>query len=156
MLRLFVVLIVSVLIYYGCSGDNNINSAPEITYMGMNKDVLRQGNLGIEDTLVVQFGFVDIDGDLSGNPGNVEVIDNRNGELHLLNRIPDLPATDIGNVGTVILNIPTLCCFFDDGSPACSNPEGAVDTLTFGIRVFDQAGNMSNTINTEELTIQCL
>ncbi len=156
MLRLFVVLIVSVLFYFSCSEDNNINSAPEITYMGMNKDVLVQGNLGVEDTLVVQFGFTDLDGDLSGVSNNVQVIDNRNGEVHVVNRIPDLPQTDIGNVGTVILNIPTLCCFFDDGSPACSNPEGATNTMTFGIRVFDQAGNMSNTINTDDLLIQCL
>jgi len=124
--------------------------------MGMNKDVLVQGNLGVEDTLVVQFGFTDLDGDLSGVSNNVQVIDNRNGEVHVVNRIPDLPQTDIGNVGTVILNIPTLCCFFDDGSPACSNPEGATNTMTFGIRVFDQAGNMSNTINTDDLLIQCL
>ncbi len=156
MLRLFVVLIVSVLFYFSCSEDNNINSAPEITYMGMNKDVLVQGNLGLEDTLVVQFSFTDLDGDLSGVSNNVQVFDNRNGEVHVVNRIPDLPQTDIGNVGSVILNIPTLCCLFDDGSPACSNPEGATNTMTFGIQVFDRAGNMSNTINTDELTIQCL
>ena len=155
MLRLLVVLILSVMLFCSCSGDNNINSAPEITYMGMNKDVLRQGSLGLEDTLIVQFGIKDIDGDLSGVSGNVEVIDNRNGELHVFNRIPDLPQTDIGNVGTVTLNIPTLCCFFDD-EPACSTPEGATDTMTFGIRVFDRAGNMSNTVNTDELVILCL
>ena len=73
MLRLFVVLFVSVLLYYGCSENNNINSAPEITYMGMNKDVLVQGNLGLEDTLVVQFSFTDLDGDLSGVANNVQV-----------------------------------------------------------------------------------
>ena len=83
MLRLFVVLFVSVLLYYGCSENNNINSAPEITYMGMNKDVLVQGNLGLEDTLVVQFSFTDLDGDLSGVANNVQVIDNRNGEVHV-------------------------------------------------------------------------
>lgn len=154
MLRFFVVLFFSVLLYYGCSGDNNINSAPEINYMGMNKDVLLQGDLGLEDTLLVQFGFTDLDGDLSGIPNNVEVIDNRNGELHVVNRIPDLPQTDIGNVGTVVLSIPTLCCFFDD-EPACSTPEDATNTMTFGIRVFDQAGNMSNTIATDEIVILC-
>lgn len=155
MLRLSVGLIVSIMLFISCSGDNNINSAPEITYMGMNKDVLLQGNLGVEDTLIVQFGFTDVDGDLSGVSNNVQVIDNRNGEVHVVNRIPDLPQTDIGNAGTVILNIPTLCCLFDD-EPACSTPEGATDTMTFSIRVFDQAGNMSNTVNTDELVILCL
>lgn len=155
MLRLFVVSIISAMLYCSCSGDNNINSAPEITYMGMNKDILIQGDLGLEDTLVVRFGFNDLDGDLSGVANNVEVIDNRNGQLHVVNRIPDLPQTDIGNVGTVILNIPTLCCLFDD-EPACSTPEGATNSMTFGIRVFDQAGNVSNTVNTDEIIIQCL
>jgi hypothetical protein len=155
MLRLFVVSIISAMLYCSCSGDNNINSAPEITYMGMNKDILIQGDLGLEDTLVVRFGFNDLDGDLSGVANNVEVIDNRNGQLHVVNRIPDLPQTDIGNVGTVILNIPTLCCLFDD-EPACSTPEGATNSMTFGIRVFDQAGNVSNTVNTDEIVIQCL
>ena len=155
MLRLLVVLILSIMLYCSCSGDNNINSAPEITYMGMNKDVLRQGNLGLHDTLIVQFSFIDIDGDLSGVSVNVQVIDNRTGEVHVVNRIPDLPQTDIGNVGTATLNIPTLRCLFDD-EPACSTPEGVTDTMTFGIRVFDRAGNMSNTVNTDEIVILCL
>ncbi len=154
MLRLFIATIILISLNYGCSDKNNINSAPQITYTGINKDTLRQGSLGIEDTLVVAFSFIDLDGDLSGNPNNIEVIDNRTGELHVTNAIPDLPAANNGNVGNVVLQIPTLCCLFDD-KPACSNPDGALDTLSFSISVFDAEGNESNMITTQEITIIC-
>jgi len=154
MLRLFAAIIIMMTISYGCSDNNNINSAPEITYTGINKDTLRQGSLGIEDTLVVAFSFIDLDGDLSGNPNNIEVIDNRTGELHFTNAIPDLPAANNGNIGNAVLQIPTLCCLFDD-KPACSNPEGALNSISFSITVFDAAGNESNMITTQEITIIC-
>lgn len=154
MLRLFAAIIIMMTISYGCSDNNNINSAPEITYTGINKDTLRQGSLGIEDTLVVAFSFIDLDGDLCGNPNNIEVIDNRTGELHVTNAIPDLPAANNGNIGNAVLQIPTLCCLFDD-KPACSNPEGALNSISFSITVFDAAGNESNMITTQEITIIC-
>ena len=154
MLRSLIVLFSVATISFSCFEDNNINSAPEITYTGINKDSIIQGSLGVEDTLVVAFSFIDKDGDLSGINNNVMVVDDRTGDLHVTNTIPDLPAAGNGNVGSAILLIPTLCCLFET-EPACSNPPGAINTMTFTISIFDAAGNESNSITTPDIRVIC-
>lgn len=155
MLRIIGLLLMAIVVSH-CSDNNNINSAPEISYNGINKDSLNQGSLGSEDTLVVSFSFIDINGDLSGVDGNLIITDNRTGEVHLTNEIPDLPIADNGNVGSAIILIPTLCCLFEDpNTPACSNPPGVNNSVSFSIKVIDAAGNESNSISTPDIRLLC-
>lgn len=117
---------------------------------------MNQGSLGLKDTLIVNLSFSDTDGDLSGIQGNIVIIDNRNGEIHFTNTIPNLPDAKQGNVGTMQLSIPTLCCIFDDGTPACEAPPNMpTNQLTFDIYVIDAAGHESNRVTTPQIELVC-
>lgn len=139
-----------------CSDEPIGNNAPEISYLAINKDNMIQGSLGLNDTITVTLDFSDIDGDLSGIENNVIVVDNRLDEIHVTNTIPDLPNTKNGDIGTLFINIPTLCCIFDDGTPACESPPNQpTNKMTFDIYLIDKNGNESNRVTTEEVTILC-
>ncbi len=139
-----------------CESDKAQDNAPEISFIGMNKDNINQGSLGIEDTLIVGFSFLDIDGDVGGLNSNIVVIDNRNGEVHLTNSMPELPASDNGNKGQVSIEIPTLCCVFEDNTPPCSAPfSQPTNTLSFNIYIIDKEGNQSNEISTPDIVLRC-
>jgi hypothetical protein len=147
------------LVIWLCSSctDNPIgNHPPEISFAGMSKDKLNQGSLGLNDTILVSLNFVDVDGDLSGAANNVVVIDNRLNETHYINTIPDLPPTKNGNVGIMTINIPTVCCIFSDGTPACDSPPNTpTNEITFDIFLVDQLGNESNRVTTPSITLFC-
>lgn len=139
-----------------CSQNPMGNNSPEISFAGMSKDKLNQGSLGLNDTLLVSLNFIDVDGDLSGARNNVVVIDNRLDEIHYINTVPDLPPTKNGNVGIMTINIPTVCCIFSDGTPACDSPPNTPSNqITFDLYLIDQAGNESNRVTTPVVTLFC-
>ena len=156
MLKIYCALFLFTFMAVACSENNNLNSPPELSYRGMSKDNMNQGSLGLNDTIKINLSFIDLDGDLSGVPNNLVIIDNRLNEVHVTNTIPDLPTTKNGNVGFINVTVPTLCCIFSDGTPACEAPrDQPTNELTFDIYVIDQNGNQSNRVTTELITLFC-
>lgn len=156
MIKYIVILSIVIWSCISCSDNPNGNNRPEISFAGMSKDKLNQGSLGLNDTLLVSLNFVDVDGDLSGARNNVVVIDNRLDEVHYINTIPDLPQTKNGNIGIMTINIPTVCCIFNDGTPACDSPPNTpTNEISFDIFLIDQLGNESNRITTPIITLFC-
>ncbi len=145
------------LMIYSCSDDGpGGNNAPVLTYLGLFNDTMRQG-IG-QDTVVVVLAFEDTDGDiLGGNVMNISLIDNRDGTVEPLS-FPVLPELKQGQRGQFQMVILSTCCIFppDQNIPACeSDPSFPPNQYTYDIYIEDGAGNRSNTVTTDVITLLC-
>lgn len=159
-LSLFVVLT----LLSSCTQPPNYPDVPEIMNVQLNKLAIRQGNqFNPTDTLSVSFDFTDGDGDLGFEQDTIDIFlqDSRD-DFETTFRIPFIPnqGTNNGISGTLtvkIVNTPfNICCTFPDGSTACQpNTTFPIDTFSYGIRIRDRAGNFSNKLQTDQITILC-
>ena len=129
--------------------ENDINptvsSTPEITLLGVNTNEVTE----YTDSLVFTIEFLDGDGDLgSEDPDHatIELIDQRDPEslvfmYHLSPRAPDADIVIQGTIDIVLNNTIIL----DEANSS--------EATTFKIRIVDQAGNWSNEVETETITI---
>ncbi|HMQ49466.1 MAG TPA: hypothetical protein PKA00_18460 [Saprospiraceae bacterium] len=160
------ILILALILVWGCVKPPDYPEEPVINYIGANKNQVFQGSVGApQDTLSVTFGFTDGDADL-GDPENVNVFfyDSRNELLDpipiKLNAIPD-QGTGNGISGEITVKIPNIlaggniCCIFPDGRVCQVDPEFPVDSFFYYIEIMDRAGHISNRIRTETITILC-
>lgn len=128
----------------------------------MTKDTIRQG-LFQEDSLTVTFHFEDGDGDLGreedATENNVFFVDTRTGQLDNSFGIPFIPAQGSSNgiEGEVHILLFSTCCLFPNGQPdPCESSEDyPYDVLTYEIYITDRAGNKSNVIETNPITLIC-
>lgn len=155
-LQLAKIMLVLLIVAYGC-GDNNTggNNPPSIIYEGLSKDTMVQGILG--DSIVVFLNFEDIDGDLSSMDGrDISIVDNRDGFNDPVS-FPALPDLKQGTRGQLKLTIQTTCCVFPDNIQPCESPEAyPSNRYTYDISIVDRAGNRSNVITTDSITLLCL
>ena len=133
---------------------------PEIKFLGLSKNVMRQGLLGIEDSLFLSFSFTDGDGDL-GSLGqgkdsvNIFLTDKRTNQPSERFRIPYVPEQGAGNgiSGDIRLLLFTTCC---NVLPPCeASTTKPIDTLIYEISIKDRAGHESNKILTAPIYLQC-
>ncbi len=157
LLFLFVVLT----FIFGCVEPPDYPVEPEIKFVSMSKQYLKQGSQN-EDTLFVQFSFTDGDGDL-GSDGeqespNVFLIDSRDGFEGNTYKLPMVPTEGAGNgiSGTVDLKLYTSCCLFDDGTGPCGlSASKTQDTLYYTLYIEDRAGHKSNEIEVGPIYLLC-
>lgn len=153
-----------VLIVSNCIQPPNYPDEPEIGFMSLNKSEIAQGNTGaLADTLAVTFSYTDGDGDLGFDGDSIDVFltDSRDGFVNKF-KLPVIPDQGTGNgiSGEITLRIPNkpfnICCTFPNGATACQpNTEFPTDTVSYMIQIKDRAGNLSNKVQTETLTILC-
>lgn len=133
---------------------------PKIEFLGLSKNTMRQGVLGIEDSLFLTFSFTDGDGDL-GNLGqakdsvNIFLTDKRTNQPSERFRIPYVPEQGAGNgiSGDMRLLLFTTCC---NVLPPCeTSTTKPIDTLIYEIYIKDRAGHESNKILTAPIYLQC-
>ena len=133
---------------------------PQIEFLGLSKNTMRQGVLGIEDSLFLTFSFTDGDGDL-GNLGqakdsvNIFLTDKRTNQPSERFRIPYVPEQGAGNgiSGDMRLLLFTTCC---NVLPPCeASTTKPIDTLVYEIYIKDRAGHESNRILTAPIYFQC-
>ena len=133
---------------------------PEIKFLGLSKNIMRQGLLGIEDSLFLSFSFTDGDGDL-GSLGqgkdsvNIFLTDKRTNQPSERFRIPYVPEQGAGNgiSGDIRLLLFTTCC---NVLPPCeASTTKPIDTLVYEIFIKDRAGHESNKILTAPIYLQC-
>ena len=149
-----------VVAFAACISPPDYPIQPEIKFLGLSKNVMRQGLLGIEDSLFLSFSFTDGDGDL-GSLGqgkdsvNIFLTDKRTNQPSERFRIPYVPEQGAGNgiSGDIRLLLFTTCC---NVLPPCeASTTKPIDTLIYEISIKDRAGHESNKILTAPIYLQC-
>ena len=149
-----------VVAFAACISPPDYPIQPEIKFLGLSKNVMRQGLLGIEDSLFLSFSFTDGDGDL-GSLGqgkdsvNIFLTDKRTNQPSERFRIPYVPEQGAGNgiSGDIRLLLFTSCC---NVLPPCeASTTKPIDTLIYEISIKDRAGHESNKILTAPIYLQC-
>ena len=161
----FLIVIVAILFTLnGCVNPPDYADEPEIEFVRLNQTTIAQGNNGASpDTLSVIFSFTDGDGNIGYENDSIDVFltDSRDDFINRF-KLPVVPDEGSGNgiSGEVTIKIPNtpfnICCTFPDGSSACQpNTQFPVDTFSFTIQMRDRAGNFSNQIQSDLITILC-
>lgn len=137
---------------------------PVLEYIGFNKLTVPQGGGFLEsDTLELRIGFTDGDGDLGNEDGTVDIyITDSRDSFSEKRKLPVIPEQGVGNgiSGEIRLRFPNepfnLCCIYPDLTPGCQpNPDFPTDSLSYEVYIIDRAGNQSNIIQTETITLRC-
>lgn len=149
---------------FSCVQPPDYPTEPEIEYIGFNTLTFPQGGPNAPaDTLILQFAFTDGDGDLGFDDSTIDIFltDSRTG-FEEIRKLPVIPEEGVGNgiSGEITLRFPNqptqICCLIED-EQGCKGPiEGApVDTFSYRVQIQDRAGNLSNAIQTETVTLVC-
>ena len=139
-----------------CGDDTPPSSAPTLTYLGIDQDTMLQGTVGL--ALIVSLSFEDADGDLStvDDLFNVSITDQRDGSVDPVT-LPILPTNDGGQKGRIELEIDRTCCLIVGFDPCITEDVSKVgyDEVIYDIQIRDVAGNLSNVVSTDPITIIC-
>ena len=134
---------------------------PVITFESLSKDVMFQSTFG-QDSVVITFSFTDGDGDLGFQDDDEEsifIIDGRDSFQKPSYRIPYIEQQGAGNgiSGEIGIVVPTTCCIYPPPLPPCDtiNAPQQLDTVFYWIQIKDRAGNLSNQIKTDPITLVC-
>lgn len=139
---------------------------PRIEYIGLNQNSIEQSrDASIPlDTIEIRFSFTDGDGDLGSTDSiNIHLEDSRDGTLQLfkVNPIPQIGAGKglNGEIKILLTNSPItryFCCTFPNTNLTClASKQFPKDELFYKIRIRDRAGNWSNEIQTDKISILC-
>ena len=150
---LFALLSISIFLLDGCKPGPQFPNTPEITWNRFSQTSIQQ----LTGQIKLIFDFQDGDGDLGADENdsipNLIIIDNRT-EDTIFYRIPIIPQENrnFGITGEVEVDFSTVCCISTGCLPS---PIPAIDSVTYRIRLQDQAGNWSNEVETTPLYINC-
>ena len=147
-----------------CVQPPNYPIEPVITYIGLSKNLLQQGE-GYADSLFVTFSFTDGDGDL-GYPEtdptpSVFIQDSRDSFPKPPLQLPYVDPQGAGNgiSGEITVKLPTTCCIYTSPEGikfACDNAtQIPFDTFFYYIKIRDRAGHESNEIKTGAIMLKC-
>ena len=109
------------------------------------------------DTVYIFLQFSDGNGDIGGfNSQNIIVIDKRTDERYDSFSLPELPLSKNGVNGEIIVRLFTTCCIFPENIPPCEAPDDyPTNELILEIFLLDEAGNESNRVLTDPITLLC-
>lgn len=157
----YIILAVLVTTIFACTVRPQFSEVPELTYVGMSDNSMVQSSV-LGDSILLFFDFQDGDGDIgvaeNQNSFDLVITDNRTGNVYDRFKTPFVPEQGASNgiQGSVQLKLFTTCCIFDESIPPCSAPVNfPTNELTLDIQMFDRAGNESNIITTEMITLFC-
>jgi len=149
----------------GCVEPPEYPEAPVIVFKSMSKSQLSQGTQG-EDSLSISFTYTDGDGDLGFPAGDFQpsifIEDARDSFPKYQYRIPYVDPQGAGNgiSGEINIVVPTTCCIYttpEGFKLSCDKVPFSIkrDTVAYLIRIRDRAGNYSNRIRTDDITLLC-
>ncbi len=150
------------LMAWACTSPPDYPIEPVIEYESISKTTIFQGiPTNPSDTIVVHFSFTDGDGDLSFPSDSIDIYltDSRNEALRSIFRFPVIPQEGTGNgisgdVYIRLVNQNNICCIYQN--IICINdPALPVDTFSYAIQIRDRAGNFSNVVRTDPISIIC-
>ncbi|TNE61977.1 MAG: hypothetical protein EP344_05475 [Bacteroidetes bacterium] len=157
-LGILLVSVASVLLF--CVKPPDYPIEPVITFESLSKDIMFQSTFG-QDSVVITFSFTDGDGDLGfkDDQENIFIIDGRDSFQKPSYRIPYIEQQGAGNgiSGEISIVVPTTCCIYPPPLPPCDtiNAPQQLDTVFYLIQIQDQAGHLSNQIQTAPITLIC-
>lgn len=133
----------AVLLFTGCKPHEEIGPIPEIEFVSVTPQTVKE----FTDSLVFTISYRDGDGDLGENHPDAEnffLSDSRNNVIYKF-RIPQLAPDDANIIIEGKLHITLANTAITNGSNS--------QTFTYGIYVKDRAGNQSNTVTTSPVTV---
>jgi hypothetical protein len=153
---LFVVLSV---VFAACVRPPDYPIEPRIEFLGLSKNIVKQGLT--KDTLYLSVTFTDGDGDIGfqNNDSTLYIIDTRDGtRSNDVQGLPSVPEQGAGNgiTGEIRMRIYGGCC--SNGFIPCSpqlTDKYAQDTVIYSIYIKDRAGHESNRVKTPPIYILC-
>jgi hypothetical protein len=128
---------------------------PVLTYKSISKYILNQNR---QDSVLVEFGFTDGDGDLgSSTDYQIFVRDDRTDSIVGQYKIPpfDNPDKKICREGTMRVIVYAGCCIYPNRTSCYPNASIPLDSVKYKVQVQDRAGNVSNMIETELIQLDC-
>ena len=147
------------LLVFGCINAPQYPIEPEIKYLGLSRNTMKQGNFST-DSLSVRFSFTDGDGDLGSEDSmSIFLIDTRDNSDNIKYKIPLIPEAGAskGISGDVKFVLFSTCCIFEDPftAPCTSNEDEPSDTVIYQLYIEDRAGNKSNIIDLDPIILDC-
>lgn len=159
-LSLLALLATAIALVTSCTSPPDYPDEPVIAYQSASRLFMNQG-YGQEDSITLTLSFTDGDGDIgfqqTEQAVNVFVRDLRD-DYERLYRLPFVPQRGITNgiSGTIDLKLYQTCCYVEQYIPCSpSLPEGTTDEVRYEIYIVDRAGNESNRVQTEAITLFC-
>jgi len=155
---LFVILIL------GCVKPNDYSDVPSLEFKGFSKNTMNQGNFPQQDSVILNLFFTDGDGDFgtasTDSDLNIFVKDLRTNQIFSQYKAPFVPLEGAGNgiSGTIYIKMYTTCCIFPPESqlnPCESSLDYPTNALSFEIYIKDRAGNKSNVVKSDIITLNC-
>ena len=154
-------------IIFACTKPPEYSNTPEINFVSFSKTTMTQG-LGTDDDFTyLTISFTDGDGDIGTNSMSTVFFDDTRieGPDYLEYGAPMIPEQGTGNgiSGEMTIKVPTTCCIHTDPNLAnetCKdldfeNTGVLTNTLIYDVYIIDRAGNKSNVITLEPLTLLC-
>lgn len=142
---IYLLLIAFSISFFGCKKEEVIADVPSIKFVSISPNPA----VKYQDEIKITIEYTDGNGDLGENTPDVKnlfVTDNRNNVTYEF-RIPQLAPDTINEIiikGNQVINLPPQG-FVDDNQTS--------ETAVYSIYVVDRAGNQSNILQTESLTI---
>jgi hypothetical protein len=161
--------VAALLLIAACAQPPEYPIEPQLEFISMTKNSMRQGN-GTEDTTLITLGFTDGDGDIGnfkeGESNLVADLFLRDlrfpeaiAEQFTIPFVPEL-GTNNGISGEITFRLLTTCCIFPDWVTDASAPcqpslQYPADTLVYEIYIMDRAGHESNSVFTDPIILRC-
>lgn len=158
MKKLIILLFLVATLGWSCIDGPDYPLEPVIEMLGITNDTMVQDQFNTDSTVIV-IGFTDGDGNIgSDDHVNVFVKDLRDNFISDQYRIPTLPneGAKKGISGELFITLYTTCCTYPNGAPPCEpSSEFPTNTLVYEIYILDEAGNMSNAVQTPPIILKC-
>ncbi|MGH1339317.1 MAG: hypothetical protein ACRBFS_24575 [Aureispira sp.] len=109
------------------------------------------------DSLFLTFEFQDGDGDIGSDTSkNIIVTDARNGLILASYKVPDyLLNNNNSRKGSITLVVYAPCCIYPNGTSCQPSMDYPMDKMRYEIQLCDRAGNCSNIIQSDPVTLEC-
>lgn len=155
-------LFLSIAMIIACTKPPDYSDTPEIDFISLSNNTMMQGS-GFEDETTLTISFTDGDGDIGINDGDPTVYfkDLRDGSEFITFFAPEIPEQGVGNgiSGEMYIKVNTTCCIHPDPNQndGCDSDfsEYPTDILIYEVYIKDRAGNKSNVIQTDPITLLC-
>lgn len=157
-MKVYIFSLVLILIYAGCAKPPDLDEVPSLEYIGLSKYTMKQGSVN-QDSVIITLKVKDGDGDIGFIPNGTPIedlfiIDKRTDNLADTYIIPSIPPQGANNGVIITMDVVfrTLCCRENSCDP---DPEQPDELLPLEIYVQDRAGNQSNRVEINDLTLIC-
>lgn len=130
------------------------STTPELTFSELSKSFMTQNGT---DSLFLTFLFKDGDGDIgTDTTKNIIVKDARDGSILASYKVPDyLLNNNNSRKGSITLVVYSSCCIYPNGTSCQPSNDYPTDEMRYEIQLQDRAGNWSNIIQSDPVTLEC-